>query len=218
MDNFDAHDIVARLREKSQGEAAAVEYDRAESAKKSERAMAVLRCFGVPRRARDTLIGGTVVTRSLEAVREWSALGEEAWCLVLSAPVGTGKSTASAWWLREVTRGSDLAPDPRLVKRWWPAPEICAIDSFGAEFRSLSECEALVLDDVGAEYSDQRGALQSKLDRIIDARYREYRRTIITTNLSANDFRERYGERLFDRLREGGRWESIKAQSMRRGA
>jgi len=53
----------------------------------------------------------------------------------------------------------------------------------------------LVLDDLGAEYSDGKGSFRVDLDEL-DA---SQRTLVITTNCTAADFRSRYGERIVDR-------------------
>ena len=61
----------------------------------------------------------------------------------------------------------------------------------------------LVIDDLGVEYLDAKGYTQKRFDEILDERYSNFRKTLITTNLNARDFRDRYGTRIFDRIREG---------------
>jgi DNA replication protein DnaC len=61
----------------------------------------------------------------------------------------------------------------------------------------------MVIDDLGVEYLDKNGNFLQRLDELIDERYSNYRQTIITTNLNVKAFKERYGERVADRIREG---------------
>jgi len=74
-----------------------------------------------------------------------------------------------------------------------------------------------VIDDFGVEYADQRGVLASIVDELIDRRYGDRRATIICTNLTATEFRKRYGDRVADRLREAGRFRVISESSLRSG-
>lgn len=214
-DEFNPFAVIESLRsrQRSPEEMSAYEADaqRRETARMGE----VLHCVGVPRRVRDTLAQAKD-TRAMGLIREWAEQPESAWCIVLSASYGVGKSTAAGWWLSQVC--ASLQPAPGLFRRWWPASEVAALDMYGEDYKRLCECQALVIDDVGAEYSDAKGAFASKFDRLIDARYREYRRTIITTNLDAKAFVERYDRRIFDRLRDGGKWVSWSGPSMRRSA
>jgi hypothetical protein len=214
MEEFDPHAVVASLKAKAKSEAEVTDFEAAEKRAESERLDAIMREIGIPKRIRLTL-GRSSRTRALELVETWSGKPDEAWALVLSADKGVGKSTAAGWWLAQVAKRLHLRMDGRATKRWWPAAEISALDFYGEDLQRLCEVESMVIDDLGVEFSDQRGAFQSKLDRLLDARYREFRRTLITTNLTPKAFRERYDQRLYDRLREGATWEGIVAQSMR---
>ena len=61
----------------------------------------------------------------------------------------------------------------------------------------------LVIDDLGVEYIDKNGFFLSRLDELIDARWGNFKRTIITTNLNRKDFQDRYDQRITDRIRQG---------------
>jgi DNA replication protein DnaC len=215
LDEFDPVAVVANLQAKQRSPEEVAAYEAEEQRRETARVAEVLQLLGVPRRVRDTL-AKPAETRALALVREWAAQPESAWCVVLSASYGVGKSTAAGWWLSQAC--ASVQPAPGLFRRWWPASEIAALDMYGEDYKRLCECQSLVIDDVGAEYADQKGAFASKFDRLIDARYREYRRTVITTNLDAKAFVERYDRRIFDRLRDGGKWLSWAGQSMRRSA
>lgn len=57
----------------------------------------------------------------------------------------------------------------------------------------------LILDDMGAEY--RADWVLNKVDAIITARYNQLLPTIITTNLTPEQIKEKYLERIYDRLR-----------------
>lgn len=213
--DFDMMALVETLRAKAQPPEAIEALEADEASKASTRVDDVLASWGVPRRIRLTLAQPSN-TNAIELTREWMAQGERAWCLVLSADKGLGKSTAAGWWLAQAARESTVQAQP--FRRWWPAAEIAALDFYGPDYDRLCTCGALVIDDLGAEFNDAKGGFQSKLDRLVDARYREFRRTIITTNLSGKAFAERYLGRILDRLRDGAVWAGIKGQSMRGAA
>jgi DNA replication protein DnaC len=176
------------------------------------RSIALSRLVGVPGRVRRAL-EELVETRATREVRDWMA--GRSWCLVLCAPPGTGKSVAAGLWLAQLMPGVDTSR--ALVRRWWSATEISRLNYYGPEFSALETASALVLDDLGAEYTDARGHFETRLDGLIDARYREGRRTLITTNLKADALQNRYGKRVFDRLRHGVSWAIWNAASMRGG-
>lgn len=173
---------------------------------------AVLRCIGVPARVRRQL-PPTRQTEALDTVQRWCST-EGLWGLVLAGPVGVGKTVAAGWWLSEVSQGLDASPV--LTNRWWPATEIAALDYYGEDFQKLLRVPTLVLDDQGPEFADRAGMLSSKMDRLIDARYREELRTLVTTNLNAKQFAQRYDERIASRFREDAWFCELRGDDLRR--
>lgn len=83
-------------------------------------------------------------------------------------------------------------------------------------WQSIEAADAMVLDDPGTEFLDRAGSMGVRMDGLLDARYREIRKTLITTNLCVEDFSARYGERVMDRIRDGGCFYEFTAESMRR--
>ena len=66
-----------------------------------------------------------------------------------------------------------------------------------------------MLDDLGAEYVDAKGSFLVDLDELIDTYYGDERPLVITTNLTKDDFKARYGARIERRVRECGKWLSF---------
>lgn len=62
----------------------------------------------------------------------------------------------------------------------------------------------IVLEDLGTEALDPQGHMLAKIDRLVNERYADNRRLIITTNLSLKLFGPRYGERVLSRLMQPG--------------
>lgn len=62
----------------------------------------------------------------------------------------------------------------------------------------ILDSELLIIDDLGTELNNS--FTSSQLYHCIDARLNNKRATIISTNLSFDDLRERYSERIFSRL------------------
>ncbi len=62
----------------------------------------------------------------------------------------------------------------------------------------LYESDLLIIDDLGTELNN--GFTSSQLYHCIDTRIKNHRATIISTNLSFDDIRESYSERIFSRL------------------
>jgi hypothetical protein len=180
----------------------------------AERVEALSR-FGVPKRIRRLVPDRITDTTAVRRVLQWheqQQADESQWCLALSAAPGTGKSTAAGAWLWMRTEGVSAS---KARQRWFLASEIAAASGFDGSVDALCSLPALVIDDLGTEYSDRHGFAKTRLDVIVDARYREFRPTLITTNLNIDAFRERFGERVADRLREGGAWFEFQAESMR---
>lgn len=72
----------------------------------------------------------------------------------------------------------------------------------------------LILDDLGAEYTE--GWVLTKVDAIIAERYNRCRSVIVTTNLSAEQLRGVYAERVIDRLRSTLKVINFNGKSLRR--
>ena len=140
-------------------------------------------------------------TTAMKAIKQFLKEDKEAWCLVLSGPKGCGKSTAAAYYLWDNTSFQVNCP-PR-IQRWWTAAKVARVSSYNTELENLMKTPVLVIDDLGVEYLDKNGHFNHRLDELIDARYSNFRKTIITTNLNKADFKDRYGLRITDRIREG---------------
>lgn len=166
---------------------------------------------GVPRHHVDAVIDGAFDAnkRAMLAVREFLA-GEHR-LLVLAGGVGTGKTMASAWLAAKIAevrgRKVEMITAPGLAR-----VSVYKEDEVGP----LERCDLLIVDDVGTEFLDTKGMFLTQFDSLMNERYANDRRTVITTNLTAKAFSERYGERLIDRVRESGRFVEIAGESMRR--
>ena len=116
--------------------------------------------------------------------------------LVLSGVTGCGKSTAAA---SALTRTAGLwvhAPD--LAK-----PDFSDADEYGVRRETLDErmraAGLLVLDDVGIEHSPG-GYAASRITDVLEHREANHRPSIVTTNLTAEEFKAKYGQRIASRL------------------
>lgn len=139
--------------------------------------------------------------------------------LALSGPPGIGKTTAAAWWLLEGHRRSSTDWVQTTADRFVTAAELARWPRYDeGRMRDLSRARALVIDDLGVEYADKRGAFTSMVDEVINLRYGNELPTLITTNLPGAEFKARYGERLADRIREVGEFMELPGESLRRKA
>ena len=160
-----------------------------------------LRFQGMPQRIIDTLQSSPRDTSAIIAVKKFIEAPKEAWCLVLAGPKGCGKSTAGAYYLWSKTRSMTNAPPKDM--RWWTASRVARVSGYNDHLEKMMSVSMMVIDDLGVEYLDKNGYFNHRLDELIDDRYSNYRKTIITTNLNSEDFQARYGARVADRIREG---------------
>lgn len=158
----------------------------------------------IPTRFLDRLVAGAI-----EPSDAREATGGAFDLLVLSGGPGTGKTLAACEWLRPKTsigHGGWFVTAALLAR--YPRYDAKAM-------HDLLTCRALVVDDLGCEYMDDKGNFMAVLDEVINARYGERLPTLITTNLNADAFKERYGSRIADRIREDGRFVALGDVSFR---
>lgn len=149
----------------------------------------------VPKRIRRVLSGEMQSTQAFSAVKSWiDKADHESWCLLLCGSPGVGKSVSAAWWLREYLAFS---------KKWCHIADIIRTGLYGEELTDYWKCDAMVIDDIGVEFRDSKGAFDSLFDGIVEKRCAQECRTIITTNVSPSELSRRYGERVVDRFRLG---------------
>lgn len=188
----DARVAAARARDE-----ALVEADR-------RRAMSDAFCrAGFPQRALDSARNAQN-TNAVTRVRGWDPARESV--LVLSGSPGCGKTVAAAWWaLRQPNA-------PTFVR----ATTFAASSRYDRETRATwFGASALVLDDLGTEYLDAKGSFLVDLDELMDVFYGDRKPLLITTNCALSTFRDRYGARVVDRLRECGAFCSLADPSLR---
>jgi DNA replication protein DnaC len=136
--------------------------------------------------------------------------------LVLAGGVGAGKTTAAT---RVMLKGRD--PRPGFLR-------INELERRGRYDKKLDEWlkdkTSLVIDDVGAESLDGKGVFRSLFDEIVDMFYGNRRTLVMTTNLrpvreatdKEDQFRERYGERIWSRLGQVAMWGDCGTRDLRR--
>jgi DNA replication protein DnaC len=127
--------------------------------------------------------------------------------LVLGGPLGVGKSFALAWAVAQA--------GGRLVR----AADLVEMGSFDREYwDSLEAVSVLAIDELGAERPNVE--FESKLFNLLAGRYQRMKRTLIATNQDPDGFKARYAgtglERLFDRIRNGGKFVACPGESLRK--
>lgn len=144
--------------------------------------------------------------KQLSLMAEWLTTNDHRFCLLLCGKCGNGKSTLvkafqnllNLLGLRDEygnTIGFSIV-DAREIA--WMCRDR------HQEWRALSRRNMLAIDDIGTEPVDIQD-YGNHLNPVIDLLYKRYDEqlfTIITTNLTPKEIRERYGERIADRLNE----------------
>lgn len=146
--------------------------------------------------------------------------------LVLAGKVGVGKSVAAAWWLlQDYLPGgagdNEAMPSSRKAGRplWVSAARLSRWSRYDdAEMDRLLVPRRLVIDDLYTEFADSKGNFLAILDEVVNDRMGNRRPLVITTNTDVEGFKDRYGERIVDRIREHGRFCTFAGESMRRKA
>lgn len=164
----------------------------------------------VPRVAADVERGDLAETEARVAVRKFRE-ASGSWCLLLLGGIGSGKTTAAgecAWLV-------GLA-EKRVA--WIRASESARLSGFGVDalerFERWRSADLVVLDDLGTEAMTP--TWQQALDDLLDDRYQRMAPTVITSNLTPEGFKQRYGERIADRVRQDGIVSTLSEKSMRR--
>lgn len=130
-------------------------------------------------------------------------------CLVLLGDTGVGKTTAAIAAIRHIGYG---------VYAYFPALCGALLDPqrrVDALFR-VQTARFCVLDDIGTEYVKEGGLIDAFWDEIIWRREAEVLPTILTTNLTPEQLKVRFSDRIVDRLRgEWGRIYVVPGKSLR---
>lgn len=130
-------------------------------------------------------------TKALEQARRWLDSTKPA--LLFVGGVGSGKSAASAWVLlraRDSERGCFIG-----------APEMARLSRFedGIEWERIIRVPWLVVDDLGTESKSL--FFQERMFELVNLRLARRLRTVFSSNVSAEEFKSRYGARVESRLR-----------------
>lgn len=160
-----------------------------------------LRQAGVGKRAMHTLLYDLRETEALRQTRAYLRGSYKAGsALILAGNTGTGKTVAASYVIGEVGGLSIYSAD---LQKAFLSDRI-------NDFRATN---FLVIDDLGTEY--RKDFFDSNLDALIYHRHKLMMATIITTNLSDDEFKEEYRGRIISRIREWGCFVNIVSEDMR---
>ena len=138
-------------------------------------------------------------TEALKGIREHLRHVIGGGALLIFGGVGVGKSVAMGWFFRAAIRLSP-ASSMRFIEardiNWKKADKLKVVDFLG-------------IDDLGLEHDPEI------VKAVFEYRYAWQKATVATSNLTAEQFRKRYGERVRDRLREWGKYVVVRGESMR---
>lgn len=178
----------------------------------------ILLDHGVPARVvRELAAGKWRETSAVVKVRAWHSM--RSWCAVFGGDFGVGKSFAAALWLwliaKEAAEAKRLSAY-RAPECWRSAADLARIGNYDRNaFNEVARLPALVIDDLGAEFNDGKGSFLAFVGDLLNERQANERRTLITTNLDGRAFKDRYGQRIIERIKEGGIFEGVTGPYMR---
>ena len=155
----------------------------------------LIRYRRIPRRLIEVVRKPLQDTPALSFVRRFMA-HKESCLLVLSGGAGSGKSVAAAWAVISMTGVWTEAGEFARIPQRDEYGNLCGFDPG----RRAEETPLLVIDDVGSEYSGSKGYAVNRIQEAIIHREARNMRTIVTTNLSAQEFPSEYGDRVASRI------------------
>lgn len=124
--------------------------------------------------------------------------------ILLNGSVGNGKTTMvlalrqSLAWLKK--NFSDSMPDLKMTD----AREVTRAATRDDDFMKLISQPLLAIDDAGKEATEvlNYGNSLLPMTELLEYRYEHQLFTVMTANVSTRELREKYGERVYDRLVE----------------
>lgn len=155
-------------------------------------------------------IDGADLRRSHAAIAKALTAERPRQGLLLMGNPGNGKTTtmrALQWainWLDDHKYFDDLKKDgfkPRFAIK--TAREVSEIDPGSEEYKDLASRFVLCIDDLGMDRDRMKyGNINTTVQDLLLHRYHRRLVTFATTNLDADELKEKYEERILDRFRE----------------
>lgn len=139
---------------------------------------------------------------------------------LLQGNVGNGKTTllrATQTVIRFINEQMFTTMQPGLTMK--DAKELSVMGSARSEaLAAIKDCKMLAIDDLGREPASTKeyGNVISPIIDLIEYRYDRQLFTIVSTNLTRPQLRDKYGDRVADRLREMMEFIQFKHESYRK--
>ena len=153
------------------------------------------------------------VDKQLARAKSWAAMHQhtEAW-LTIQGASGNGKTHLAAAVLR------DAAERYCITSGWVNASEfgsevmdLAFKGGVGTYIRKYTDPLLLVIDDLGVEGMQE--SVRVAMYRLINTRWEQRKRTIVTTNMSLEDIKIKIGQQVADRLLRTGRFIKFDGES-----
>lgn len=151
-----------------------------------------------------------------ERVSGWLGSGHQTLLLASTKP-GIGKTHAA------YAVGAQAVDEGLWVEAWTAMEMLSALRPNAGDpeapvrvLADVTTCDLLILDDLGRERVNEWTTEQ--VHHVLDVRLREGRRTVVTTNMTAEDVMDRYTAPLYDRLVDDAVVVKVSGEGRRRPA
>lgn len=148
-------------------------------------------------------------------VDDWTQANEDGRCLIFSGKAGTGKTHLACAIANKLIDKGERAKFFTVTSMLRKIKESFSKDSTDTEsglIDDFANVQFLILDEAGMDYGTEFN--KTLLFEVLNCRYENMKPTIVMTNLDIGALKEYFGERILDRMREGGgklvsfNWES----------
>lgn len=146
---------------------------------------------------------------------DWKQANADGRCLIFSGKAGTGKTHLACAIANKLTDNAVMAKFFTVTGLLRSIKESFNKDATITEseaIESLAQIDLLILDEAGMDYGTDFN--KTLMFEVLNRRYENMKPTIVMTNLDAGALKEYFGDRILDRMREGGgkmiafNWES----------
>jgi DNA replication protein DnaC len=148
-------------------------------------------------------------TRALDVSRAYAASFDDVCangsCLIFCGGIGTGKTHLAIGIANEIIKQGKQPVFVSVIKAIRTIKETYSREVKTTEdeaIQSYIDPDLLILDEVGVQFGSETEKLY--LFEIINGRYERMKPTLLISNLSVNELGSFIGDRVMDRLREGG--------------